>query len=298
MKISAVLIVKNESVMLPQCLESVKGLDEIIIADTGSTDSTIEVAKRYTDKIYTEHVWNDNFADARNYAKSKATGDWILSIDADESLYDVASVREAVAIAESIGALAVDVNCISDRGNQEFFYPRLFKNDLRVFWEGAVHNTLSQVGTRVGNVRLKIGYSPAHNDDPERSFRILKKESEKLPVSPRILYYLGREHSYRGEYQDCILVMGRYIQVSRHLAEKADAFLMMARAYWELGMGEDARTACAHALIINANFKEALLFMAKIAGDGSQEGRWQKNADQWKKMAETADNSDILFIRS
>jgi len=55
--IGASLIVKNEEVMLSQCLESLKGFDEIVIVDTGSTDKTIEIAKKYTDKVYTDFIW-------------------------------------------------------------------------------------------------------------------------------------------------------------------------------------------------------------------------------------------------
>ena len=60
-------------------------MDEIVIVDTGSTDGTKDMAKRLSD-VYGEFEWNDDFASARNYAKSLATNDWILSIDADEVL--------------------------------------------------------------------------------------------------------------------------------------------------------------------------------------------------------------------
>jgi glycosyltransferase involved in cell wall biosynthesis len=187
MTIAAVLIVKNEEVLLAKCLESVQGVDEIIIADTGSTDKTIEIASKYTDKIYTDFTWNDNFADARNHAKSKCTSDWILSIDADETLYDFSKLREAVALAEQNKALAVDVKCIAEDNGQVFEYPRLFKNVPQVFWEGAIHNTLSVIGEKLGDVRIKIGYSPAHKNDPDRAYRILKREAERQ-FSPRTLW--------------------------------------------------------------------------------------------------------------
>jgi len=55
MKLSVVYIVKNEEVMLRDSLESVKGADEIIVFDTGSTDNTLKIAKEYTDKVYNEY---------------------------------------------------------------------------------------------------------------------------------------------------------------------------------------------------------------------------------------------------
>ena len=289
MTISAVLIVKNEEALLSRCLESLKGLDEIIICDTGSTDKTIEIARKYTKLIFCNFVWCDDFSKARNYAKSKARGDWILSIDADETLYDVGAVREAVALAELKKAPAVEVWCITEDDGQKFSFPRLFKNTSQAFWESPIHNTLSVVGEKLGDVRIKIGYSPAHKNDPDRAFRILKKDVATR-FHPRSMYYLGREYWYRKDYQNVVVTLGKYVQVSTFLAEKADAFLIMSMAYWAMKMPDDARDACAQALVINARFKEAINFMAELS--------WGYNAEQWKKMAETANNEGVLFVRN
>ena len=71
--ISLCMIVKNEEKVLARCLDSIADLmDEIIIVDTGSSDNTKEIAKKYTDKIY-DFTWIDDFSAARNFAFSKAT---------------------------------------------------------------------------------------------------------------------------------------------------------------------------------------------------------------------------------
>jgi glycosyltransferase involved in cell wall biosynthesis len=296
--ISAVLIVKNEEVLLGQCLDSIQGVDEIIIVDTGSKDRTVELAKLYTDKIYTDYIWEDSFCKARNHAKSKATGDWILSIDADEILHDFGAVREAVEMAEQRQALAVDCTMIASDNGQEFLYPRIFKNSTQVWWEGNIHNHLSVIGEFTSNVRITHGYSPAHNLDPDRAYRILKKEVATRPDAVREMFYLGREHFYRGEFESCVLILGKYVQRGNYLPEKAEAFLIMGRAYWNLHMAEDARDAILQALKINANFKEAIVFMSVLAGKGTGNDKWEANAKQWERMAETADNSDVLFVRN
>ena len=77
------MIVRNEEAVLARCLESVKDADEIIIVDTGSVDRTKEIASIFTDNIY-DFQWCDDFAKARNFALAQCTGDWVLSIDADE----------------------------------------------------------------------------------------------------------------------------------------------------------------------------------------------------------------------
>lgn len=86
--ISLCMIVKNEEKILRRCLDSLKGIyDEAIIVDTGSTDSTKEIAGDYTDKVY-DFEWVDDFSKARNFAMSKASCDYIYMADADEVLDD------------------------------------------------------------------------------------------------------------------------------------------------------------------------------------------------------------------
>ena len=78
------MIVKNEEKVLKRCLNCVKDIvDEIIIVDTGSTDKTKEIARKYTDKVL-DFKWVNDFSKARNYSFSKATKDYILWLDADD----------------------------------------------------------------------------------------------------------------------------------------------------------------------------------------------------------------------
>lgn len=82
--ISICMIAKNEEKHIEECLRRLKPYHcEIVLVDTGSTDRTVEIASRYTDKIY-HFKWVNDFSAARNYALSKAENDWILSIDCDE----------------------------------------------------------------------------------------------------------------------------------------------------------------------------------------------------------------------
>src|SRR5690625_6208118 len=84
--ISLCMIVKNEEEVLRRCLDTVKDvMDEINIVDTGSTDKTIEIAKKYTDRVFT-FEWTGKFKDARNESFKYATQDYILYLDADDVL--------------------------------------------------------------------------------------------------------------------------------------------------------------------------------------------------------------------
>lgn len=83
-KASVYIICKNEEKHIKRVLESVKDFDEIIVVDSGSLDSTLEIAKNYTDKIYF-HEWI-GFAKQKEYAKSLCSNEWVLNLDADEEL--------------------------------------------------------------------------------------------------------------------------------------------------------------------------------------------------------------------
>lgn len=290
MKLSASIIAKNEEAHIETCLRSLKGIDEIIVIDTGSEDKTCEIARKYTDKVYeNEYKWNDNFAEARNYALSKTTGEWIISIDCDEFLEPggIAKIRKA--IAESEGFNTIKCNLASVNGVAVHRYPRIFKRG--VFWVGEGHETLNVVEENPKDITITYGYSEAHKKDPDRMFRILSKAVEKNPNKPRELYYLAREYWYRKNYETAIKYWEDYLKISTWLPERADAYLMIARCYWLTQRGDKARESCANALLINANFKEAVLLMAEMSWPNG-------NKEQWLKLAETADNRNVLFIRT
>lgn len=97
--LAVALIVKNEGAILGACLDSVKDLaDEIIILDSGSTDDTEAVARRYTDKFYVNQPW-PGFGPQRQVAQRYITADWVLWLDADEHVTPelAASIRAVLA---------------------------------------------------------------------------------------------------------------------------------------------------------------------------------------------------------
>ncbi|PIE95996.1 glycosyl transferase [Bacillus fungorum] len=146
--LSACLIVKNEEDMLRRCLESLKGgVDEIVIVDTGSTDKTKEIAKEFTDKVY-DFEWTNDFAEARNFAGSHATGEWILALDADECV-DLENVAAAIEEIKShnnkFDTYTIDIiNFVGERGERSVInkMARIYKNDGTVHFEGAIHEQI------------------------------------------------------------------------------------------------------------------------------------------------------------
>src|SRR6266481_1881193 len=86
MSLSVCLLTRNQEMDLPRALRSVAGLaDEVIVADTASTDGTAQVAAGLGAKVV-QFPWNDDFAAGRNFATGQAIGDWVLWLNADEEL--------------------------------------------------------------------------------------------------------------------------------------------------------------------------------------------------------------------
>lgn len=285
------MIVKNEEGCLEQCLKTVKGFDEIVICDTGSTDKTIEIAKKYTDKIFTDYSWEGSFCKARNHALTKATGDWVLSIDADETLEPkgLKKVRKGVEFAEKHNQKTINCIMVANVSEDEFLFPRLFKRCPEVYWKKDIHNYLSMTDDNKSDIRITYRYSSAHEVDPDRSLNILKKVMKEKPDSIREAFYLAREYFYRKDYITAIYWHKDYLTRANWAPEWAEGWLMLSRCYWELDKADEAKDACLKAIKINADFKEAMLFMSELCGP--------KNSAKWLEYAQLSNSNDVLTVR-
>lgn len=194
--ISLCMIVKNEEEVLERCLNSLKGLmDEIIIVDTGSTDSTKEIAARYTDKIY-DFSWCDDFAAARNFSFSKATQEYIYAPDADEVLDDTnrrrfmmlkAALLPEIEIVQMKYITPSKFNTVQNSSSE--YRPKLFKR-LRTFtWINPVHETV-RLEPVVYDSDICIQHLP-QGTHGKRDFTIFKRSFERngtLPKSIATMY--------------------------------------------------------------------------------------------------------------
>jgi tetratricopeptide (TPR) repeat protein len=166
----------------------------------------------------------------------------------------------------------------------------VFKNGEGIVYHGAAHNYLSVLPDETWEIELYYDYSPAHKKDPNRTLNILLKECTANPALSREKFYLAREYWYRKDYRKAIEWYEKYLEVSKFLPERAEAYLVLARCYWNIREGDKARQSVLHAIEINANFKEALSFMAEMS--------WEHNAKTWRKFAEVATNEGVLFVRT
>jgi glycosyltransferase involved in cell wall biosynthesis len=178
------MIVKNEQAKLAECLSSVEGIaDEIVIVDTGSKDNTKSIAKSFGAQVF-DFEWVNDFSKARNFALSKSNGNWILYLDADETL-DTESKIELTKLLNNHAKLGV--RCIvesSDDFNNSpitIRYPRLFKNSTTIEFCGKVHeqieNSLIENGYKFVDSKIKIwhsGYNLPENELEQKAERNLK----------------------------------------------------------------------------------------------------------------------------
>lgn len=145
-ELSLCMIVRNEGANLKRCLDSVKSLvDEFVIVDTGSTDDTLSIAEAYKARIF-NFEWINDFSAARNFALQNSKGKWILYLDADEIL-SPSSLLEVQRIMKTDAKEAYNciVNSIDDYSGRPVLakYPRLFRNDASLRFEGKVHEQIN-----------------------------------------------------------------------------------------------------------------------------------------------------------
>lgn len=286
MKLSVAIICKNEEAVIEDCLKSVQGADEIVVSDTGSEDNTVEIVKRYTDKVYTDYKWNDNFAEARNHVLSKCTGDWILSIDADETL-EAGGIEKIRQLIKATDKRVFSFKLISSCNKATHRLARLFKRE-GANWQGVGHEHINFTESNYADIQITYGYSPAHNLDKDRMLRIMQKAMRETP-NGRNAYYLGREYYYRKDYITALWWLNKCIEMSKWDSEISEAYLMASKCYWFSFEGNKAREMCLYAIKFNPMFKEALQFMAEL--------HYEPHKSKWLKLSEGADNTGVLFNR-
>ncbi len=201
--VSLCMIVKNERHNLSRCLDSVKPyVDEMIIVDTGSEDGTPDIAAKYGAKVrYFE--WCDDFAAARNYAISQASGDWILMPDADEELVvESEDFLEQLTSQPDIIAYTIALTEANDLGRTPAYLIRLLRNLPHIKYTGRFHEqpryqNQSISGNQIGYLEsvkiLHYGYTKEQllQKNLIRNIPILERTRQEEGLSLMLLYCLA-----------------------------------------------------------------------------------------------------------
>jgi tetratricopeptide (TPR) repeat protein len=181
------MIVRDAEQDLRRCLESVRGVvDEIVIADTGSTDQTLAIAAEYDAHIL-QIAWEDDFAQARNEALAAVTADWVLMLDADEQLDPAAKDSiPALVLRSGVSGYVVPIRNYVTGLRERIWdkpatpnesplestkpYPayiehenvRLFRHEPHITFVGRVHETVGHRITEAGGLLEKANFCIHH----------------------------------------------------------------------------------------------------------------------------------------
>ena len=233
--ISLCMIVKDEEKTLERCLDSVKSfIDEFVIVDTGSTDRTKEIAKKFNANIY-DFKWINDFAAARNFSFSKANSEYIMWLDGDDFI-DEDNARKIEELLKNFDKAYDYVSAeyiLGRNGSGEVSYSlrrnRIIRRAMNFKWIGHVHEYLEVYGNGLaGDFSTEHGKIKAYTD---RNLQIFKDmEKRKVLFTPRDLLYYANELKDNGEYKEAIKNYRKFLDT-------------------KLGWIEDIKTA--HAKIID-----------------------------------------------
>lgn len=226
--VSVCIIAKNEEKHIEECCKRLTPYGfEIILTDTGSTDRTVELAKKYTDKIY-HFEWCGDFSAAKNFAMDKASHDWILSIDCDEYIesVDTSSLANCMKLQPTAAGRILIRNRFTENGRTSYEQVRVsrFVNRHYYHFEGVVHeqlvpkavSDLSAASIDYAPVKyvypapitvLHVGYDGSEEEMRAKSLRnisLLEKELEAAGPDPYIYCQLGQSYRKLHDYDHAL----------------------------------------------------------------------------------------------
>ena len=281
MRISLCMIVRQEEETLERCLESIAdAVEEIIIVDTGSTDRTKEIARRFTDKIY-DFPWVEDFAAARNFAFSKGTGEYLLWMDADDILPQEER-EKLLALKDDLRKNPCDVVMMlydtgfdeNGQANFSYYRERLLRRCPQARWQGRVHEVIPPFG-QVRYEEIHFQHRKEKQEYSDRNLRIYEKmlaEGEKL--NAREWFYYGRELFAHGKYEQAAEVFREFLENPEGwLENKLEAVRMLAHCLQAVGKVEEGISVLLEGLKFAPPTGE---HCCEIGGYFYEKGQWEQ----------------------
>jgi len=167
MTISALVLAKNEEEMIEGCLKQLNFANEIIVLDQNSTDNTLKIVRKYTDRIFKSSA--NDFAQNRNTLKDQAKGRWLLYVDADERLSQelIKEIKIAISKNECSAFYIPRKNYVLGKwvrhgGWWPDYAPRLFAKSKLEKWQGVVHES-PIISGKIGYLKTPIEHLSARS---------------------------------------------------------------------------------------------------------------------------------------
>lgn len=227
------LIVKNEEETLTRCLDSLKLLQEelnaeLIVTDTGSTDQTVEIARKYTDQVYS-FEWCGDFSAARNAGIKKANGRWFMAIDADEWIDDPKEIISFFKSGEykKYKAASYHIHSYVDSAQKAYTEStaiRLFDKASGLRYQGTIHEYLPIL--KDVKVLDCFAHHTGYTQEDEkkqrkhgRNLELLLEESRKEPDNERVLYLLLNQYAFVSDWDSLLACKARVLDLIRKNAD-------------------------------------------------------------------------------
>lgn len=285
MTVSLCMIVKNEEEVLERCLSSVvKLVDEIIVVDTGSSDDTVNIAKRFGAKVFS-FAWVDDFAAARNYAFSLGACDYLLWLDADDFITpenaELFIKLKADLESENPDAAECPYEIISDgKPVLKFMRERIVKRSAGFEWQGRVHECITPRG-KIIKSDFCVRHLGSNKPRGSRNLDIYRKWASEEELDGRNLFYYGRELYYNGYLEEAETTLEKMLRGDGWFVNKIEACLVLADARRALNHIEGALSALFESFIYGEPRAKICIKIAELYHETNR----LNEAEYWYKAA-------------
>lgn len=226
--ISVCIIMKNEEKNLARCLDAIKDYGfELVLVDTGSTDSTVEIAKQYTPTVH-HYTWTHNFAEARNYSLSLSSHDWVLVLDCDEivtslqlaSLYHFMEKHPyGVGLItrrnhyESNGTDAVYTDLVERFFNRKYYHyaGKVHEQVIPISLNGNIDCTSGEINVIAEHTGY-VGSIEELQQKAERNNVLLLEMLRKTPNDPYLYFQLGQSYNMLHDDEHAVYYYGKGLE--------------------------------------------------------------------------------------
>lgn len=244
--LSVCMIVKNEEKVLERILKQVKSFaEQIVVVDTGSTDETKKIAKKYTNDVFS-YVWKDDFSKARNYSFSKAKCDYVMWLDADDFITqeNIEKIKELKQNDTDVDVFMLKYEMGFDQNDKPcfvFYRERILKRSKNFKWQGFIHEAISPSG-KIEYVDISIQHRKIKSE-PKRNINMFRQAIKNgIKFSPREQYYYARELYYNGHYKKAILNFKKHLNMNDpYYANVQGSILLLCECLLYVGKTQQAK---------------------------------------------------------
>lgn len=257
--LTVAMIVKNEEQFIEKVIKNTQPIaDEIVITDTGSTDKTIDIIKKFKVRLF-HYKWNTNESGARNFTLDKCRTDWMLCIDADEfvDIGDYQNIRKLISSNNRYIAYRVLLrHYLDSRVNLRNLYQvdwsgsyillsavRIFKNKEGIFYSRPIYPSVNESlrgrSDKVGNSNIIFHHLDIARNKQKKIEKIewyyhdVFENLRRFPNNPEVNYIVAHYYNLRGEFDKAIRYYKKVLKLKpQHIKAKTSlglAYVMLGK---------------------------------------------------------------------